>query len=1093
MGLTRPRAHQLQDIDYKQAVRVISTTNVNLTGGAPNEVDGVSLSLGDRILVAGQSTGSQNGIYQVTTVGAGSSGTWARASTADETGEINAGMVVMVTEGTANADTQWKLTTDNPITVGTTALTFEQASAYAFGTISANGTSIVADSVGDTVTFTPGDNIAITGNAASDTITIGVTGIALDSINSGTSNVSVVSSGGNVTVGIGGSEVAEFSSGGLSITGNILPSANVTYNLGSDTARWNELFLAGNTINLGTLQLKDNSGKFTVFQGDGTTPAQITGNIAAANVVGTVSSATTAATVTTAAQPNITSVGTLSSLSVTGNIDGGNLNTGAQVVATGNITGGNINTAGTGTFGTMTDGTVSFTAGNISGVDELRIDQNGTGLRMTNVGAFDNDGSDNFRIFATNDLKISANGQNGTAITIDATNQDVTVANDLRVAAGNIFYGGTAITATATELNLLDGVTGTLVTEEGTQTLTNKSISGSQINSGTIPDARIQSSGVTQHQGDITGTGALNSGSITSGFGSIDTGTSTITTTGNISGGNLSGTLITGTLTTAAQPNITSVGALSSLSVTGNVTGGNLNTGAQVVATGNVNGGNIVSDADVTTVSVTASGNVDAGNVNATSGITAGTTVVATGNITGGNLTTAGDVTTATLTASGAIAGSTTITGTGNVTGGNLITGGQLVATGNVTGGNLITAGSLDAASLSLSADAVVAGNLTVGGDLAYVNVTTLAVEDPIIGAGRGPNNAALSSDDNKDRGIQLWYYTDQEKSAFLGYDDSEGKIVAATDVSISSEVVTVSSYGGFVVGDLESNSLSSDTTVTATGNITGGNLNTGAQVVATGNITGGNINSSGSVTGNGRPLTSLNASNLDTGTVPSGRLSGSYSISVTSATTAGTVTTAAQPNITSVGALSSLSVTGNVTGGNLVTAGQVVATGNVTGGNILGNGAGLSGINFFSTVNVSGQTDVVASGVNDSIIFATGDGIAITTDAGNSTVTFATVSSGDTFTDGADFGLVTESVTEEDDLGSVEESPTATQDLGLITTGGVVTPSQFVLPSYTVATLPSASPAGQMIYVSDETSGGVPAFSDGTNWRRVTDRNIVS
>ena len=219
MGLTRPRAHQLQDIDYKQAVRVISTTNVNLTGGAPNEVDGVSLSLGDRILVSGQSTGSQNGIYQVTTVGAGSSGTWARTATADETGEINAGMVVMVTEGTANADTQWKLTTDNPITVGTTALTFEQASAYAFGTISANGTSIVADSVGDTVTFTPGDNIAITGNAASDTITIGVTGIALDSINSGTSNVSVVSSGGNVTVGIGGSEVAEFSSAGLVITG----------------------------------------------------------------------------------------------------------------------------------------------------------------------------------------------------------------------------------------------------------------------------------------------------------------------------------------------------------------------------------------------------------------------------------------------------------------------------------------------------------------------------------------------------------------------------------------------------------------------------------------------------------------------------------------------------------------------------------------------------------------------------------------------------------------------------------------------------------------------------------------------------------
>lgn len=48
---------------------------------------------------------------------------------------------------------------------------------------------------------------------------------------------------------------------------------------------------------------------------------------------------------------------------------------------------------------------------------------------------------------------------------------------------------------------------------------------------------------------------------------------------------------------------------------------------------------------------------------------------------------------------------------------------------------------------------------------------------------------------------------------------------------------------------------------------------------------------------------------------------------------------------------------------------------------------------------------------------------------------------------------------------------------------------------SYTVATLPSASDkgAGKLVYVSDETGGAVIAFSDGTNWRRVTDRTIVS
>ncbi|MCB2113857.1 MAG: DUF2793 domain-containing protein [Parvularculaceae bacterium] len=46
---------------------------------------------------------------------------------------------------------------------------------------------------------------------------------------------------------------------------------------------------------------------------------------------------------------------------------------------------------------------------------------------------------------------------------------------------------------------------------------------------------------------------------------------------------------------------------------------------------------------------------------------------------------------------------------------------------------------------------------------------------------------------------------------------------------------------------------------------------------------------------------------------------------------------------------------------------------------------------------------------------------------------------------------------------------------------------------TYAKAALPSASPAGQMLYVSDEAGGAVIAFSDGTNWRRTTDRAVVS
>lgn len=50
-------------------------------------------------------------------------------------------------------------------------------------------------------------------------------------------------------------------------------------------------------------------------------------------------------------------------------------------------------------------------------------------------------------------------------------------------------------------------------------------------------------------------------------------------------------------------------------------------------------------------------------------------------------------------------------------------------------------------------------------------------------------------------------------------------------------------------------------------------------------------------------------------------------------------------------------------------------------------------------------------------------------------------------------------------------------------------------IPSYTVAKLPTVPPSGVhgLIYVSDEAGGPIVAFSDGTNWRRVTDRAIVS
>lgn len=155
---------------------------------------------------------------------------------------------------------------------------------------------------------------------------------------------------------------------------------------------------------------------------------------------------------------------------------------------------------------------------------------------------------------------------------------------------------------------------------------------------------------------------------------------------------------------------------------------------------------------------------------------------------------------------------------------------------------------------------------------------------------------------------------------------------------------------------------LDGTTGIVASGNITGANFLTSGLISATGNITGAtgifnSVTASTGLTGNGSALTSLNASELTTGTVDAARLSGTYTITVSgAATTAGTVTTNAQPNITSVGTLSSLVVTGNITGGNLDTAGILTVNSNGADVAIVNGAANATGnigssTGYFNTI----------------------------------------------------------------------------------------------------------------------------------------------
>lgn len=425
MGLTKPRAAQIYDIDYKQATRVLTVNNITLLGGAPSQVDGVNLSLDDRILVIGQTTQSQNGIYFVDVLGTGSNGTWVRTGDTDVTGELLAGTIVMVTEGLLYHDTQWKLTTDDPIVIGTTPLIFEQNSAFAFGNVYANNTAVLATSVGDVLTLSAGNNIAITGNNVSKTVTIGVTGISLNSISNGTSNVNVVSSGGNVTVGVGGTgNVAVFSSTGANITGTLSVTGAVIAN--STLAVLERITVGSGGANAG---IRTGAGSLTVpaysFGIDTDTGLQrIT-----TNQLGIVAGGTNAAAFSTTAVNLNYDTTVTGNLTVTGNVSGGNLNVTGNIVDTGPLS---IITSSNGNIDLLPNGTGNVNArANVSVTGQVTTTGNITGSNVIgNTNAFKTivvSGQSNVVANTSNQtLTLATTVDSGLTILTDSANNTVT-------------------------------------------------------------------------------------------------------------------------------------------------------------------------------------------------------------------------------------------------------------------------------------------------------------------------------------------------------------------------------------------------------------------------------------------------------------------------------------------------------------------------------------------------------------------------------------------------------------------------------------------------------------------------------------------
>ena len=829
-------------------------------------------------------------------------------------------------------------------------------------------------------------------------------------INNGTSNVTVVSSGGNVTVGIGGtSNVAVFATTGEYITGELSANGNITggnvltAGLISATSTITSAanITGGNVLTAGLISATSTiTSAANVTGGNVLTGGYVsaTGNVTGGNVL-TAGLISATSTITSAANVTGGNVLTGGLVSATANVTGGNLLTGGVVSATADITGGNILTGGLiSATGNITGGNVNTNQiRNVSG--NLLVGVTGGNLLLQpsgNVVLSANTWINNLASpFADSDAATKLYVDNLVSTQI-SYHQSVNVASTTTMATttgGTITYtqpngvanGVGALLTTTGSFNLIDSAN---VQTVGTRILVKNEANAVYNGVYTWANATniVRSLDADEYGPNsssqlslndyffVTG-GVINEGSAYI----VDAPTGTITFgTSNISFAQFSqsqvyeantaaGLSLVGTTFSAKVDDITTAfdgGGNIIVKASANLTTPNIGaaTGTSLSTTGNVTGGNLLTGGLISATStITSAANITGGNVltggliSAAGNITSGSGSFFIGNgsqLTGVTATSAGfPITAGTSNIAGATNGNIgiTVAGASNVglfTISGLLVTGLISANGNVVGGNVLTAGLISATSTITSAANITGGNLLTAGLISATSTITSAAN---ISGGNVLTGGAISATGN------------------------------ATFGNIST-----SGSGGNISG---ANVISS-TTLSASGNVIGGNVTTGGLISATGNITGGNLISSGSISasgnvnigsnyflGNGACLTGVitSVANINNGTsnvtvVSSGGnvtvgINGTSNVAVF-ATTGEYITgeLSANGNVTGGNVLTGglVSATANVTGGNLLTAGIISATGNIRGGNVAGSGFYYA--NGVAIINYTASTTPPAS-----------------------------------------------------------------------------------------------------------------------------------
>jgi len=772
-------------------------------------------------------------------------------------------------------------------------------------------------------------------------------------ISNGNSNVNIPSSNGNINLTAVGNTTMVITGTGVNVAGTLNASGNVTVgNLVTSGS-------GGTLSNINVVSANTFTASGNITAGNANLGNSVTANYFTGTFYGTANSATTAGTVTTAAQPNITSVGTLSSLSVTGNITSGNANLGNLVTA-------------------------NFFTGNGSLLTGITVSAGNTIVN----------GNSNVTVTANGNVTTSVSGNANILI---VTGTGVNVAGTLNV-TGNATVGNIVTSGSGGNVSNVNVISANTFIASGNITANNINTTGS---GGNIGNANVISANTFTASGNITASNANLGNAVTANF-FIGSGANlTSLPAGNISG-QVANSLIAGTVYTNAQPNITSVGTLTSLAVTGNVTSGNANLGNLVTAnffSGNgslltgitVSAGNSIVNGN-SNVSVVANGNItmsSAGNANIVivtgTGMNIAGTLNVTGNTTVSNLISSGSG--GNISNANVISGNTFIA-SGNITAGNITTGAG--AGGNITGANVISA-NIVTATISANLGNSVTANFFIGSG---ANLTSLP-------AGNISGQVANSL-------IAGTVYTNAQPNI-----TSTGTLVNLTvsgNVALSGANVSLGAVGNLKItggtanyvlqtdgaGNLSwaagasgsniSNGNSNVNIPAANGNVnisSAGNANiliitgTGANITGYANVSGnlsvGNITTGGGTGGN------ITGANVISANIVNATLSANLGNSVTANFFGGVLTTNAQPNITSVGTLSSLAVTGNITSGN-------ANLGNLVTANFFsGNGSLLTGITVSagnSIVNGNSNVSVVANGNitlssagNANIIVVTGTG----------------------------------------------------------------------------------------------------------------------